>query len=296
MYHERLCYHQKSIDDTVVKNIAVLLGHLVDSAKGGLDFTEQTWSDFLLRLQLPKRLPTPAYKGTGESRPSKHVIDRLVFEVAKVVVEKALESFTKHFAETAMNWDDDLVYLWKQEVEEGKSDPTVKAIHTDLIAKLKKVRDYWGANAQGKISMDGEDGWKGKTPFKEVVEQTRKLFLEIKPLESSTHPTAKRWAKEDQGGPWTKLKASALFLQWHAGAFPWYAAGRELGAVKVERSPGGGAAVVNELHVAMKMDGKFATSREEYLSAEGGGDGEGGGEDAEEESVWDEFFDVDNEF
>ena len=296
MYHERLCYHQKSIDDTIVKNIAVLLGHLVDSAKGGLDFTEQTWLDFLQRLGLPKRLPTPAYKSKGESRPSKHVIDRLVFEVAKVVVEKALESFTKHFAETAVDWDDDLVHLWKQEVEEGKSDPALKAIHSDLVAKLSKVRDYWGANAQGRISMDGEDGWKGKTPFKEVVEQARELFLQIKPLEGSTHPVAKRWAKDDQGGQWTKTKASALFWHWHAGAFPWCVAGKELGEMKVERSPGRGTRMVDELHVAMKMDGRFAMSREEFFGAEGGGEGGADGEDAEEESVWDEFFDGDEDF
>ena len=296
-YHERLCYHQKSIDDPIVKNIAVLLGYLVDSAKGGLDFTGQTWSDFLLRLRLPKRLPIPAYRSKGESRPSKHVVDRLVFEVAKVVVEKALESFTKHFAKTAVDWDDDLVHLWKQEIEEGKSDPALKVIHSDLLAKLLKVRDYWGANAQGKISMDGEDSWTGKTPFKEVVEQARELFLQIKPLQSSTHPTAKRWAKEDYGGQWTKIKASALFWQWHAGAFPWYVAGKELGAMKVERSPGGGARMVGELHVAMKLDGRFATSREDYVGAEGAGDGgEVAGEDAEEESVWDEFFDGDEFF
>lgn len=299
MYHERLCYHQKkSIDDPVAKNIAVLLGNLVDSAKGGLEFTEQTWSVFLLRNRLPRRLSTPAYKDNGRSRPTNHVIDRLVFEVAKVVVEKALENFTKRFAETAVDWDDDLVFLWKQDVEEGKGDPALKAIQTDLIAKLSKVRDYWGLHAQGRTSMDGDDGWKGKIPFKEVVAQARELFLQIQPLESSNHPFAKRWARDDQSGHWSKLKASALFWHWHWGAFPWCVVGKELGAMKVERSSSGGARIVNELHVAMKMDGRFAITREEYFGAEGGGEGEGVGvgDDAEEESIWDEFFDGDEYF
>ena len=265
-YYESFCYKQKSIDSPMAKDIALLLGHLVDSAKGGLIFNNQTWKEFLQRNGLPSYLPPPAYKDKKNSDPTDHVIDKLVL-LAKKIKDNSLESLTKYFKIKAANYDDDLVMLWKEIDEEAKTDTELKGILSDLRVQLRAVKDYWGDNMNGK---DAEAGNDSSGSIGTTIEQARQMFLDIRPLAGSQHPLARRWAKQvekyetdrsKEQDEWGLLKASALFFLWQTGGFPWYVAGAELGRLKLKNKHA--RQMVESIFIAMKLDARFLSEREE---------------------------------
>ena len=260
IYHQSYCYHNGFIRSAKAKDVANLLGKLVDSAKGGFVFTEENWRAFKRKCRLPMWLDDPAYKANGA--PTDHVIDQLVLVVAKGIREQTLSKFNERF-KFAAEYDHDLVALWKEEAEAAQKDKGLDLILKNLVAQLKKIHDFWVPNIRS--SNPNDDGPRpGKHPlsFTSVAQDARSRFLAIKPLETSTHILAQRWRKE-HCEHWVQLKASALFFNWNyshwsKGGFPWYVAGKELGDMKVARSEGGGERIVKNIHLAMKMDAKFA--------------------------------------
>ena len=246
-YHEALCYWQKSISFPIAQDIAALLGHLVDSAKGGLNFTEETWATYKENNNLPKRQAPPAYKDKSESRPTDHIIDYLVFNVAKIVSEKALSQFSKRF-EDAGDWDDDLNAVWKAEDQKAQHDSALKVVLISLRTDLEELFESWCVNRKPGVS------------FKAKVEQARQRFLDIQPLQDSKSPMVERWAKDEGStkGSWLRLKASMLWNRYHrCGGFVWFVCGKELGELKV-LGKGTGHSVVENLWCAYKLDGKAA--------------------------------------
>ena len=260
-YHEAYCYREGSINSSKAKDLALLLGKLVDSAKGGFIFTGDDWHAFKRKHRLPHWLDKPAYKDGGE--PTLHVIDQLVLVVAKGIREQALSKFNDRF-KGAVDYDYDLVALWNYEVENAKKDKDLDLILKPLRPQLKEVHDFWVANIKAR-NPNGDGGTWSEKPvlsFTAVVEEARARFLAIKPLETSSHILAQRWRKEWCEN-WAQIKASALFYYWnnrHWGnqSFPWYVAGKELGDMKVARSEGGGERTIKAIHLAMKLDAKFA--------------------------------------
>ena len=286
-YHESFCYAQQSIASPMAKDMAVLLGYLVDSAKGGLMFTNQTWMDFLERNKLRKYLPPPAYKDKKSGNFTEYVMDRLVL-LAKRVKDDALESLTKYFKDKTRDYDHDLVVLWKDVNKEAKADTELKEILNDLCSKLQMVKDYWSLNSRGK---DADGGSAPSSSFVTVAEKAREMFLDIRPLEGSRHPMAKHWTKQVERwetvtsrgqDEWSMLKASALFSNWQYGAFPWYVAGTELGRLKLKSRSS--HEMVESMYVRMKLDGKFF-----------GGQKEEDTEDGDEWDEWDEWDEVDED-
>ncbi|MCJ1354929.1 MAG: hypothetical protein MMC33_004919 [Icmadophila ericetorum] len=270
VYHERLCYHEKKISDPVSKEIACLLGYLVDAAKGGLMFTEKDWTDFRRSKKLRPNFPEPAYKDRKLVE-TKHVLDILVFEVAKPIRQKVLGAFDKLSEETVALRDDDLTALWKIEQE----DPNFKPVAEYLKAKLQDLYDKFKASsfrvddnglAKATSNLSGT-----KSNFPAVMNRLRENFLAIQPPEDGSYYMLPRWRMEARnpvvGTSWLLLKASALFYRSYdyRNLFIWYIAGKEFGELKARAFRDGSTLTTSDIHLAMKVDAKYARRRNEGL-------------------------------
>ena len=294
VYHESLCYSQTTIDDPKAVYIGALLGLLVDRAKAGIIFDENKWQTLLKKLKLRTRLPKPAYKDKEKARPTSHMIDRLVFEDAKGVREKALGDFSRQFAQVS-SWDEDLVRIFNFETELARKDPVLANVLDDLKARLEKIVDFWYLN----VRINDEDIFQSTRkstplPFAAVVEKCRAEFLAITPCYPSgvdNSHVVRRWNRENGGGNlganyWSLLKASGFFLQRknHERSIVWYVAGVELGEMKaMARGTGTYRLVKREVHHAMKLNGKLVEEfkRDSIVEAE-----EAGEEEEDEYGGW----------
>ncbi|MCJ1401803.1 hypothetical protein MMC11_005020 [Xylographa trunciseda] len=287
-YHESLCYRYMPISNDQAKNLAVLLGFLVDSAKGGFIFTEEIWKQFRAANGLPMNPKQPAYKsGTPPSR-VEHIIDRLVFVIAKKVIDTALSQFSERFKD-ANDWDDDLNAVWKAEDEASARDPHLKRILVDLRVRLDELHAFWARNAHIKDPDEARPSRNDETSFRARLDQVRERFLAIQPLhDHNPHAMAVRWA-HDAGstkGAWTRLKASALFKMFHTrGKFVWYVAGHELVELKI-LARGRAASVVEELWRAYKVDARLVKRIEAHEVGRGGPVAADLVEEEEEEEEW----------
>ena len=289
VYHESFCYTKMSINHPSALAIAVLLGHLVDRPKSGYIFDEDKWSAFLRTNYLPLHLAKPAYKDKDKAQPTKHVIDILVFDVAKGVRQKVLGHLERRLDE-AVKWDEVLTRVWKREQREAQGDERLSRVLADVKVGLKAISDFWKANCRG--DRDDDDGRplrKSNTiSFKAIVEKCREDFLNLKPLEDEAHhPVVKRWCQEwketEKGGYWSLVKASALFLEHHRNSLVWHIAGVELGEMKVTAGGRGTyRPVIEEIFNAFKMDAKAVDRARKLAENEAA---------AEEED--DEFGDLD---
>ena len=274
-YHKALCYINNSIDQPSAIAIAFLLGHLVDRPKGGLIFDEKKWTTYLRRNKLPSWLPKPAYKDRDRARPTKHVLDHLVFDVAKGVRQTVLHRFSLRFKDVA-TWDERLVRVRKEEFGQAQGDEELLGVLKNVKVDLKPIVDFWRSNVP--IDGDDDEGRALKKPnamsFKAVVEKCREDFLKLKPPGETQHPVVKRWYQEwkatNGGGYWILIKASVLFFEFHRSNVVWWAAGVELGEMKVmAEGRGSYRLVIGEIFNAFKLDGKAADRARRVAENEG---------------------------
>lgn len=264
-FHESLCYDQDSINEPSAITIALLLGNLVDRAKAGIIFKDASWSSFLRKLKISRQCPRPAYRDKNR-RPKDHLIDNLVFKVAKGIREDALGKFANRFQHVSTH-DDDLVRPWKQENEAAKDDVDLQSVLSNLKNKLKIINNYWRENNRrhDEFKPSGKDN---EPSLLSVVEKCRADFLAIEPLPIEGHPLVKRWrTKSSQSNAavarWDLLKASALYDDFRSGSFPWYVAGVELGELKATaKGKGSYGLMTMEILAASKLDIKTVRRRQ----------------------------------
>lgn len=312
-YFESLCYQRNNICSPSATRIAQLLGHLVDRAKAGIIFDDEKWLAFLEREGLPKSLPKPAYKDKEKGVPKRtNLIDRLVFETAKGVREKALGDFSRRFKNVG-TYDTDISTLYKTELEEAKRDEGIKKALADLKSDLQTIKEFWSTHCMGSDdSGGGEEGGgsgtrarrKSTLPFQAIAERVRDDFLALRPSAEAKalSPIVARWDRECQytststppSSPppnhWTLLKASTIFFHHHERNFIWYAAGVELGIIKSQaRGILTSRSVVGDIWECYKVDGKAADRKrrkaDEDQGINVGGDGLDDG-DADEYGDW----------
>ena len=268
-YHEAMCYHENTISSRPAVSIAFLLGHLVDRAKAGIIFEEKHWNAYMRDRKL-RPYSKPAYKDKKNTRPRDHLIDNLVFKVAKNVREDALGKFAKRFS-NVVTQDDDLFRLWLTEVEGAKHDNDLLAVLDNLKRQLNKIYDFWKLNVSGIDDISESTVRRGKTTsFRALVEKCRSDFLAIQPL-ALDHSAIKRWRQQPEHSEacnsryWDLLKASAAYHEFHkTKSFPWFMAGIELGELKVTAGGKGSYRIVkNEIFEAFKLDNKVVKRRQE---------------------------------
>jgi len=268
VYHESFCYMKNCIDSPAATSIAALLGLLVDSAKAGLTFDGAKWNVYLTTHKLPRNLRKPSYKDRDRGKPTKHLIDRLVFEIAKGVKDKVLGGFSKQF-ENVSPKDDDLFRICNEEYEQAKSDRVLDSVFKKLEIDLKALHDFYLCGVR---TEDDEFNFnrKERDTFRALVEQCREKFVTIAPTPDNTViPESNRiteWQRDHSRGRksrWDLLKASYAFYRYNSSSFVWYIAGIELVEIKATaRGAGTYRPVVNGIFDAMKVDSKFVARLE----------------------------------
>lgn len=298
LYHESYCYHENAIDSPQAVSIAGLLGKLVDSAKGGFQFDEAKWTAYLKKNGLPRTLSKPAYKDRQKAKPTDHMIDRLVFEVASRAREKALREFDKHFNDVSSR-DDDLSRIRNEEHEEAKSNKPLAQVLKNLESDLKAIHTFWRINARPEdVDEDIRPPRKSEAPsFRTIVEKAREDFVNLKPTLDECPPaeTSDRissWQRDHARGRsshWDHLKASVAFCLYHQTSFIWHMAGIELGEIKAQvRGRGTYRVVDGEVFPALKLDKRVVdgAKRREISEREGEERADEDGDD-DEFGVWD---------
>ena len=268
-YHESLCYHTDRIDSPEAISIGMLLGYLVDGPKGGFIFDEPSWFSYLKQLGLPPTLEPPAYKDRNKAREKEgNLIDKLVFHVAKGERERALKNFTDRF-EDVSPWDEDLVHLAREEMEEAKTNKALAIVLRNLKEGLEKILVYWKKRARREDDDDELLPVKRGSvlSFRTVVEKCREDFLALHPtIERSdmcdTSDTIRRWQQDHSMGRashWDLIKASTAFLRYYKSvSFIWHTAGVELAEIKATKGNRGTyRCVVNPIHRNFKLDRKL---------------------------------------
>ena len=298
LYHEAYCYHERSIDSPQAISIAVLLGKLVDSAKGGFQFDNAKWVAYLVKNGLSRTLPRPAYRDRQKANPTDNLIDHLVFVIAKGVRQKALHEFDKRFTDVGPR-DDDLFRIRNEEYAEAKSDRLLANVLKNLETGLKDINIFWSKHAKIE-DVDEEIRPPRKSDamtFRNLVEKCRADFVNVKPTLDDCPPgeTSDRissWQRDHARGRssyWDLLKASVAFHHYHKSRFIWHVAGIELGEIKATaRGRGTYRAVVGEVFESFKLDRKLVNGamRREMFEREGGLRVEEE-EDDDEFGVWD---------
>lgn len=298
VYHESICYREKAIDSPHAVSIAILLGKLVDSAKGGFQFDEAKWAAYLKKFQLPRMLPSPAYRDRQKGKPTTHLIDHLVFVVAKRAREKALKEFHNHFIDVSPR-DDDLIRIRNEEYEEAKNNEPLAIVLKNLKSDLEVIHTFWRVNARPEdVDEDLRPSRKPDVPtFRNLVESCRADFVSLKPTLDEDPPIEpsdriRSWQRDHARGRssyWDLVKASVAFSLFYQTSFVWHMAGIELGEIKATACGRGTyRAVVGEVFDAFKLDKRVIdrARRREMLEREGGLGGEEEGDDGEF-GVWD---------
>ena len=310
LYHESYCYHEKAINSPQAVSIAILLGNLVDSAKGGFQFDDAKWRAYLKANNLHRGLSKPAYKDRLRAKPTDNLIDHLVFVVAKRARQKALQEFDKHFNDVSPR-DDDLFRIRNEEVEAAKSNSSLTEVLQNLKRDLEAIHTFWRINARPEDADEDlrpPPRRKSDAPsFRTIVERCRADFVNLKPttttLNGSPPPASEMsdriagWQRDHACGRsshWDLLKASVAFYHYYQTSFIWHTAGIELGEIKATAGGRGVAyrVVVEKLFGAFKVDRKIVNGawRREMAGREGGGGGDDGrvdGGDEDEFGVWD---------
>ena len=301
VYHEKLCYHDKSIDSETAIQIAGLLGNLVDSAKGGYSFDKAKWTDFLERHDLRRNLTKPAYKDRN-ARPTKHLIDHLVHVTAKNVKDDVLKKFSEHFQNVSER-DDDLYRLRTEAIEEAKANKELAKVLDNLKTSLKTIKDFWVVHAHVEDDEAVHATRKSHTlTFRTLVERCRDDFLNLGPTLDSP-PTSDKiaaWQRDHAArrpSDWDRLKASVAFYHHSRSTFIWHVAGVELGEIKaMARGIGTYSVVSQEIYEAMKLDSKAVNRalRREILECDGGGKIDGELDDSDNEFGQFDIDDIDD--
>ena len=301
VYHEKLCYHNKAIDSELAKQIAGLLGNLVDSAKGGYIYDKSKWTYFLRRNNLPMYLTEPAYKDRNV-RPTNHLIDYLVHVTAKNVKDDVLKKFSEHFQDVS-DRDDDLSQLRTEAVEEAKANKELAEVLNNLKTDLKTVKDFWVKHAHVEDDEAVHPTRKSKAlTFRTVVERCRWDFLNLGPTLDSP-PTSDKiaaWQRNHAArrpSDWDRLKASVAFYHHSKGTFIWHVAGVELGEIKAMAKGRGTYNIVSqEIYEVMKLDSKAVDRalRREMLECDGGGKIDGELDDSDNEFGQFDIDDIDD--
>ncbi|KUJ08214.1 uncharacterized protein LY89DRAFT_338204 [Mollisia scopiformis] len=251
-YKEGVCYTQGNVDTEEARYLSQLLSNLVDQAKQGYLFDEDSWRIFRLKKAIPNPKPLKRKDKNWVPRgPSSDIIEHLLW-VADDAVNKSLQDFK----EKGSYFDEDLVARFKHITEQSKDEPELKVLLKDLDQDLLQLKDKW----QSHFSRAPNDD--SKPEFQSYLVAIYDEYLDIQP--HAKNLASKLLLCEDGQNPelseWEKLKASALFASYrrsYVGNLVWWMAGKQLCYLKASRrgaGPGALHAVTSSMYILNKPD------------------------------------------
>ncbi|KAI6783970.1 RNA-dependent RNA polymerase 1 [Emericellopsis cladophorae] len=283
-YKEKLTYWTNSVDSEQAVLVSNLLGELVDQKKAGTTFTEDNWLRFRQeRLQCPIKYESPEYEkerasdACREKLPKdKHVLDYIKFDVAKKVVDRALEDV--HHARAArepLAYDEHVCQVYREWDMIARDSNTRKSMMATLRADLYDLEKKWTESVnenkgfRERVTLHYERWVKIAPPVRvrgnSVVKQLKGLHDRFVPLGVAYYQTLD---DDDWTAPfshWSLLKASTTFHMFYSKRldFAWYMAGKQILALKAnvisnkpEYQRSSASTVVPYMMPLLKPDGK----------------------------------------
>lgn len=230
-FHTKLCYNLNSVGTKEAEAVADVHDHLVDSAKNGYTYDQEAWEAFQKSLQrMPERLFDPAYKAAPErdlqqSKDDsdvrynpKHVIDYLVYRVARRDARKILESIKQRIFASSTDEDESVSGKWLS-----------YAARPEIAAEVRRMGDELNAVYQKwprPIMIEGKSAEEKRKLFNDAKVLCRELYQKKQPLACTQGPT---WSQDHISHIPTEgelVKAAAAFhLFSRKGAFMFAVAG-----------------------------------------------------------------------
>ncbi|GAB1206038.1 hypothetical protein APSETT445_004719 [Aspergillus pseudonomiae] len=241
--HEKISYDE-SIDSPNAKELACLLGHLVDGRKGGVRLSEHAWRAYRKRVS-PRARDVPAYKNPSRRPKPTNIIDYLQFEVARKEKDTVLRLLEGSLAEagTTYEHDRDLTKPWDEAREQAEKDRReggqLHVILRNVTQDIDDLFDRWVRSVTGEHSFSAFS--------LEIADHARA----ISPPEGD-HPMILVWRHSKDA--WLQLLASYSYKKHPESSFAFHAFGEILCQLKASNVPS--RSVVNEILACYRVNQK----------------------------------------
>jgi hypothetical protein len=248
--HEKLVYDEpQSVKSEKAQGLAMLLSHLVDGRKGGLQLSEKAWVEYRKKIS-PRKREVPAYKYDKASNwKSSNIIDFLKFDVATKEKEDVLVRFATlcKGLNAKDGRDPDLVRQWHAiffRAEKEKEDSNEKL--SDALDEVRKQAEQ--AHKRWTEFRPGTN-----RPFESIVQRAADLIREIQPP-NFDHPLGHTWQNSEF--EWQRLVASCTYNKYWWSNFAWYAVGETLCRIKTGNAPA--RLVCDIIYYSLKVNSKVS--------------------------------------
>ncbi|KAJ6155757.1 RNA-dependent RNA polymerase eukaryotic-type [Penicillium chermesinum] len=266
--HEKIQY-ELGLNHPSAREVGSLLGHLVDSRKGGVLLTDEAWKLILKRVSPRERL-WPAYIPYDKKVERRHhepkrenIVDYLKFFVADKQGIAVRTRINENFPEISS--DQDLRQPWIQAQKAIKDDDTgsVEEVLTAAKLAIDEARENWNSQASEARSA-----------------QSASEFISEIPAPHSSRPQLHPLVHTWQNSPyeWRRVLASCLYWDQPNAKFTWYAYGDTLCDIKAETFSS--RRIVNDIASIYRVNPK-AVARFAPVEMEANEDEFGGGEELE---------------
>lgn len=266
MEHEKISYDE-SIDSRNAKELACLLGHLVDGRKGGVHLSEQAWKDYRQQIS-PRARELPAYRTHQRRYKPSNIIDYLKFQVASCQRESVLQKLEQHFPEQDIIFqrDDDLIRPWAEAEQivqrEGKEGD--RATLTNALSEVKPLKSQWGQSFCDKNNISSTRD--SVLEAREAVERAK--AIPPPPLGPGAHPLFHMWHYAPD--TWQRVLASYTYKHYHDNNFVISTFGDTLCQIKAGTVPA--RTMTNEILACYRLNQKAAS---QMMACEVPEDGDG---------------------
>ncbi|KAF4763804.1 hypothetical protein HAV15_000882 [Penicillium sp. str.  len=229
--HEKLAYDE-SVDSPKAKELACLLGHLVDGRKGGVHLSEQAWKEYRKAIS-PKQRALPAYRNPERSRSFAEFLSGLN------------EAFPENDSQNQL--DDDLIRPWSEADEASKSNSEHSQELKDALGEVKRsIDELYKQWNQGHSASTGDE-------FSAISRQAAENAAALPPPNAGKHPLIHTW--QHSRNEWKRLVASYAYRRCPNSRFILHAFGETLCEIKASVSPS--RLITNEVVACYQVNQKM---------------------------------------
>ncbi|OQE12430.1 hypothetical protein PENVUL_c001G06321 [Penicillium vulpinum] len=245
--HEKLAY-EESVDHPKAKELACLLGHLVDSRKGGVHLSEQAWKKYRKTVS-PRQRELPAYRNPERKWNPSNIVDYLKFNVAQSELRRILSGLNEAFPENDVEnkLDEDLIRPWNEANEASKSKSEYAQELRDTLAEVRRSIDelykQWNQGHSASTSRE----------FSLMARQAAESAAALEPPHTGRHPLIHTW--QNSRSEWKRLIASYAYRRCPNSRFILHAFGETLCEIKASVSPS--RLVTNEVITCYRVNQKM---------------------------------------
>ncbi|KAJ6132179.1 RNA-dependent RNA polymerase eukaryotic-type [Penicillium samsonianum] len=245
--HEKLAYDE-SVDSSKAKELACLLGHLVDGRKGGVHLSEQAWKEYRKTIS-PKQRALPAYRNPERKSKSSNIVDYLKFNVAQSELRRILSGLNEAFPENDIQnqLDDDLIRPWNEADEASKSKCEHSQELKDALGEVRRsIDELYKQWNQGHSASTGDE-------FSAISRQAVESVGALLPPQAGRHPLIHTW--QNSRNEWRQLVASYAYRRCPNSRFILHAFGETLCEIKASVSPS--RLITNEVIACYRVNQKM---------------------------------------